>query len=201
VSDELYLMRERPGSESFLRHKHLEIHIHVTGVPSDSSATAGASAHAHGHGQGHAIPPAALTDDQYFGPVSGPTGPAAADVATRWPFSTLQLYRALKNPTAQAAQLSDVHVHRGAPHWADRFNEVAYRATGQTDVGCIYTAGPASQLLTTTGARALHAAGIPAPSVAQIHAYQRTSAQLKEHCAHHARQTGKAWRYHTDLDI
>ena len=215
VSDELYLMRERGGSEQMLRSKHLEVHIYVTNTPADAPPG------------GHGIPPAATragVDSEFFGPTlhqsaSGAGGASSiadgsgsgvngsydglllGSGAVRAPFTTLQLYRAIKNPTSQPQQLSDVHVHRGMPLWSDLFNVVSHRAMGQTDIGCIYSAGPICQRITAASGTYLTAAGIPAPSPAQLLSYQRTVAQLKEQCAFLARQSGKKVRFHTDLDV
>jgi hypothetical protein len=185
--DELYLMRESPDSEHMLRHKHLEIHIFVSNVPSDAAALAAAQT-------------AQRTDEEegFFGPALNLHG---GSIAARSPFTTLQLYRALKNPTGGAPQqFSDVHVHRGAPNFGDLLSALAHRATGQTDVGCIYTAGPLAAHINPAAATYLHSAGMPAPSRAQIASYERTAKQLKEQCAHQTRQSGKTWRFHSEVD-
>jgi len=183
--DELYLMRESPDSETFLRHKHLEIHIFVSGVPNDAAAATAAQAQQH-------------TEEGFFGPTLNLHGGA---IAARSPFSTLQLYRAMKTPTAGAPQvLSDVHVHRGAPNFSDLLASFAHRATGQTDVGCIYTAGPLAAHINPSSATSLHAAGLPAPSRQQIALYERTAQQLREQCRHQSRQSGKTWRFHCDIE-
>ena len=196
-----------------------------------ASSSSSASAMGAGAGAGGVpLPPAATREEGFFGPTLAQSASGAASSgsllggrasysglggghglgsdglllgsgAMRAPFTTLQLYCALKNPTPHTQQLSDVHVHRGAPQFAELFASLSHRASGQSDVGVIYTAGPANQRLTPVSASYLAAAGIPAPSAKQLQAYQRTVAQLKDQCTHHQRQSGKIYRMHTDLDV
>lgn len=186
--DELFLMRDAASSsgssDAYLRSKHFEFHLFVTGAPNEQVVG------------GYGLSPA-VHEEAFFGPST--CTPIAEGPVVRAPFTCIDLYRAMKNPTSSVQQFSSINIHRGAPHWGDQFAIASHRASGQTDIGCIFTAGPLAAQLTHCGAAALREQGqLHVPSAAAIEANKRTSDQLKNICTHHSKQSGKRWCYHTD---
>jgi hypothetical protein len=204
AEDELFAMRDDRASDSYLRHKHMEFHVFVTNAPAEtasgSSSGAAAASSAAAAAAAQQLSPSS-SEDSFFGPSTAVTASGAfGSHAVRAPFSSVQLYRALKYPTVATQQFGDLHIHRGQPRWPDHFTSLSHRAKGQADVACIYTAGPINANATVASASYMMESGMPAASYAQILEYQRTSEQLKANCVHYQRQLGKKWRYFTDLD-
>lgn len=233
-----------------LLHKHLAFHIFVTNVPLEPAGTSG----------GHPVPQAAIMEpDTFFGastinPPSGSGNGSGAGVGVgvgvgavpgmggitlpspvRAPFTTLQLYRAIRNPgmgalasptsslssspsimsaaigmtpspsfaSGGASSLGDVHIHRGPAQLPDLFNALSLRAMGQSEIGVVYSAGAACMAATASSKEYMAAAGMAAvaPSRTLVESSMRMSAQLKEYCKHHEMQSGKVWRFHSDMEI